>query len=717
LWLIPSAEDAKPPKSLAGLAEGVRLYRDARHEEALKFFTAPALEDSALSHYARYFSGLVYLNTSRPDRARAAFAVVHKAQPVGFLSEAAARREAEAAAAAGDFPAAVALYEEVAAKKNAAPEAVLLALAQAHDKSGDRGKALETFTRLYYEFPLSELAAVAAAELGDARNAQALRQSETRYKLELGRAERLFASRRYQAAREAFDVLKQVASGDDKELVSLRLAECDHYLGRHAAARDALLPFLERASRKAEARFFHLTATRELGRHDEYIRLARALVKDFPDSSWAEETLNNLGTHYILVDEDGEAAKVFAQLYSTFPQGRHAARAAWKAGWWAFKHGDHDRTIDYFESAASRFPRSDYRPTWLYWAARARELSGDRTGAAGVYRIVHADYQASYYGRISAPRLKAIDTKAAVRPGTVTGAPEPAVALASGEASEDESPAVSGPPPNAETIRLLASLELYDLARDEVLFAQRNHGDSALLNATLAWTYYKQNDLRRGTVYMKRAYPHYLSSEGASLPAELLRVIFPLDHWASIKRHSARNGLDPYLVAALINQESAFLPDARSRANAIGLMQILPSTGRRLARQQRVPRFTAGALTRPDLNIQLGTAYFADLSRRLGGVHLALASYNAGAHRVSIWTSERPGLQRDEFIDDIPFPETQQYVKKILGTAEDYRALYGEMGIVAKPAPAKPGPQKAAPVKKPTTKKPPAKPSPKPKPR
>ena len=82
-------------------------------------------------------------------------------------------------------------------------------------------------------------------------------------------------------------------------------------------------------------------------------------------------------------------------------------------------------------------------------------------------------------------------------------------------------------------------------------------------------------------------------------------------------------------------------------------------------------------LTTAETNIRMGTAYFADLVKQFGGVHLALASYNAGESRVARWMAERPGVERDEFIDDIPFPETQNYVKKILGTAEDYRRLYG----------------------------------------
>jgi soluble lytic murein transglycosylase len=83
------------------------------------------------------------------------------------------------------------------------------------------------------------------------------------------------------------------------------------------------------------------------------------------------------------------------------------------------------------------------------------------------------------------------------------------------------------------------------------------------------------------------------------------------------------------------------------------------------------------------VNAAIGTTYLADLMAQFGGAPYALAGYNAGGHRVSRWRAERPGLPEDEWIDDIPFPETQNYVKRILGTAEDYRRLYG--GGVLKP--------------------------------
>jgi len=232
-------------------------------------------------------------------------------------------------------------------------------------------------------------------------------------------------------------------------------------------------------------------------------------------------------------------------------------------------------------------------------------------------------------------------------------------------------------------IRALIANELYDDAMNELQYAERAWGDSPAIQATMALVYSRQGDLRRGINAMKRAYPQYMAAGGEDLPIEMLKVLFPVAYWDAIKRHSKAHGLDPYLVAALTAQESTFDPEIRSAANAVGLMQVLPSTGRRYAKRMGLRRFRPSMLTQPETNLRLGTAIFADLVGRFGGVHLALASYNAGEGAVERWVGERPGLPRDEFIDDIPYPETQNYVKRIVGTAEDYRRLYGELGASA----------------------------------
>jgi soluble lytic murein transglycosylase len=218
---------------------------------------------------------------------------------------------------------------------------------------------------------------------------------------------------------------------------------------------------------------------------------------------------------------------------------------------------------------------------------------------------------------------------------------------------------------------------MYDEAAAELKRLQATGQGSPVVDATLAYALNRQGKLRPAITAMRRAYPQFMAEGGEALPREILTVIFPIDYWELIQSHAVAKKLDPFLVAALVAQESTFQADVRSSADAWGLMQIIPGTGRRYARSIGIKPFSTSRLTEPETNVRIGTTYFSDLLRQFGDTAPALAAYNAGESRVAKWLAERPGLDRDEFIDDIPFPETQNYVKRILGTAEDYRILYG----------------------------------------
>jgi soluble lytic murein transglycosylase len=672
LWFVPSEKErARQPASHEALAAAAEQYAAGDFKQALTLANR-ASSGGTLQDYASLYVGLSQLRVGLASDARRTLDKVRE-NAHGYVAVAASLGSAEAAEALGDYAAAIAIYEQLVENKTAVNDDVLSRLGRAALAAGDGKKAADAFTRVYYEFPLGTEATAAAEQL------TALEDHRANFKLDLGRASILFGARRYTEARAAYQTLVAQTSGDDRELADLRIAECDFFVGRYDAAREALKPYLDEAARKAEARFFYLSAFRELGQHDQYVMLTRALVTDFPDSSWSEEALNNLGTHYILNNEDELAAQVFAELYQKFPKGPRAERAAWKGGWWSYKNGDYANTITSFENAATAFPRSDYRPSFLYWAARSHAKLGHPDEAAARLRLVHSDYGNSYYGRLAAQHL--------ARRGDPLGMDRPV------SASRQPLSSTAPRPPTETRIRALLAAGLYDDALNELRYAQRTWGGSPELDATMAWTYQQMGELRRAITLMRRVYPQFLTAGGEELPTEILQVIFPLTYWNSIRKHSIARELDPYLVAALIAQESTFDPRARSSANAWGLMQIVPSTGRRLARALKIRRFSTATLTEPDTNIRMGTLHFSQLVRQYGGVHYALASYNAGDSRVLRWKAERPGLDEDEFIDDIPFPETQNYVKRILGTAEDYRRLYGERGGRPLPVAGEPTPR------------------------
>jgi soluble lytic murein transglycosylase len=162
-----------------------------------------------------------------------------------------------------------------------------------------------------------------------------------------------------------------------------------------------------------------------------------------------------------------------------------------------------------------------------------------------------------------------------------------------------------------------------------------------------------------------------------NLPREFWTLLYPKTFWDHIIPHATRHRLSPYLVLSLIRQESAFNPRAFSHAGARGLMQLIPSTARIVARQTRVRRFNLHMLFEPHANIQLGTHYFSSQLQQFDHNSVfALAAYNAGPHRVEQWRQRWSDLPIDEFIEQIPFDETRLYVKLILRNLLVYEYLY-----------------------------------------
>lgn len=657
LWLAPAEST-----TTSDLARGVSLVDAGRAADALPLLT-PSLSDPVLGPYARLHLGRAQLSLRAPERAAAAAREVMATNPSGHLGESAGWLLAVSLEEADRWPEAVAAWQSLAASAPATPALVFLRLGQAADKAGSGVVAREAYTRIHYDWPASaeaEAADAALARVGFAAGSGPMER-------EVARARALYAARRYSAARDAYSRVLPRVRGDDRDLAVLRLAQCDVHLQRYQRGLEGLDAYLKSgaAANRVEAAYSRLAAWRGLRRADYPARVDQ-FVAEYPSSVLAETALNELATHHILANDDAAAAAVFTTMYARYPSGSYADRAAWRAGWWAYRAGNLRETIRLFESAATSLSRADYRPSWLYWTGRSYERLKQHDTARLWYLRTIADYRNSYYGRIAMRALTTLPgggwTAADIVPLR-----DPARAVVAGVA----------PAGTALAQRLLAA-GLWDDAIAELRRVQAAAGRATpVIEATIAFALNRKGDLRPAITAMRRAYPQFMSDGGEHLPERMLKVIFPVAHDDLIARYARERSLDRYLVTALVAQESTFQADVRSAANAWGLMQLLPSTGRRYASRLGVKPFSTGRLTEPETNVRLGTAYLADLLDQFGDAAPALAAYNAGENRVERWQAERRGVPRDEFIDDIPFPETQNYVKRILGTAEDYRILYG----------------------------------------
>ena len=293
--------------------------------------------------------------------------------------------------------------------------------------------------------------------------------------------------------------------------------------------------------------------------------------------------------------------------------------------------------------------RSDSR--WTYFAARLSELTGDKAGAQALYR--DAARKPEFHGFLAADR---IDQPYALCPWV----------------PQDDATAKAAVARDPAIVRAMA---LYQIDRSG--WAQREWDDALT----------RFDDTRRRLAvevaqqhgwFDRAVFALGKDAKGQSRPEELrlYQLRFPLHHDATIRREAAKNKLDPAWIAAEIRAESVFNPNARSPANAMGLMQVLPGTGSDVARRIGAPWGGANSLYDPDTNIMLGSAYLRQMLDTYGGQpYFAIAGYNAGPAPLARWQSQRPGMDPDFWIETISYKETRDYVARVLAfsTVYDWR--------------------------------------------
>jgi TolA-binding protein len=329
-WFVRESRGAATDSTLDRFARGVKAIGSGNFAAGLPLVNDPELVSTPLADYARYYTGIALQGLSRTTEADAVFTALMRRAPSGYLREAVPLRLAEIAQAQQDSARAEHILRDLKLEEVSAPEEALLRLATVEEAAGHRDHALEAYRRLYYDYPL----AIQADEAGHAieRLQPIVTLPEELVTRALARAERLFTARRWLDARAAFDGISRTVQGDTRDLVSLRLAECDYRLDRYRAARDGVKPFTSGGPLAAEARFFYASAVKALGDRVSYVSLTRELAADYPESEWAAEALNTLAQFYLTTDEDAAADQVFREILAKFPKHRYAERAAWKGG-------------------------------------------------------------------------------------------------------------------------------------------------------------------------------------------------------------------------------------------------------------------------------------------------------------------------------------------------------------------------------------------------
>jgi soluble lytic murein transglycosylase len=648
--------------ALAWLVVGYAHTLDRDFAKAIEPLNRAKAGASEVGDYVAYYLGDAYLRTGHNAEALATLADFSKRFPDSLLIRDAHLLYATALVTE-ERPHEAALLLE----KDRAPvrSDIELEIGRAYLAAGEKQKAAEAFRNVYFNLPGSSEAEAAGAELRKLEVTGSAAERRTR-------ADLLFKGKHYGEAAEEYRALAGEAGTPNKVELQLLLANSLEKSGRSHDAKQ-LLHAMGTQTGDAEAERLYLLSETQRSTSDEnaVLETVNQLRQFGPSSPWLEQALLSAGNMYLLKRDYDHAIDHFRELQQRFPNGAKASYAHWKAAWLSFRQGRIEDARKGFEDQIALYPDSAEVPAALYWRARLAEEENNPGMASAFYLKLGSRFRNYYYAELGRERLDGLkgapqDVHYAILDHVPPLATTPKVAT-------------SDPPDDDLRVaraRLLSNGALADLAVRELQAAVKEEGAS-WAPPEMAKAYQDIGRYDRGIEVMKRLTPNYFAIDLTDLPRPYWEALFPKAYWNDLSKYSAANGLDPYLVASLIRQESEFNAAAVSRANAVGLMQLLPKTGRTVAKQVKLKGYKAPQLYDPAVNLELGTRYFKEMVDKYNGkFEYALAAYNAGDDRVSDWLGEGHYRDAPEFVESIPFTETREYVQAILRNASVYRKLY-----------------------------------------
>lgn len=411
----------------------------------------------------------------------------------------------------------------------------------------------------------------------------------------------------------------------------------------------------------------------------------RLMWTDYPSSGLLPKAFIEAGNAARDARVKSEESYFFGEALSRFPERVEVAGAQFELAWLEHEAGRYDSAASMLIEHLARYTDRDttFRGRAGYWAARNAERANRISEACAIYEALTYRYSANWYGHLGLERLNAMrGSGQCLAPQSATDSSALSVAIrnlkkvtvAPERSSEREAERIA-------KASDLSSVGLFDWAEAEIQDAHRTAGSSPRVSMAAASCYRLKGDNTGAFLALAKSYPDYAQMFPEEMSKEEWSIFYPLTNWNEISFWAGQRGLDPFKVAGLIRQESVFNPRAKSSANALGLMQLLLSTARLVAKKYNASTAAVFAdnLYDPALNIELGTAYMKDQLEKYGRIEYMAAAYNAGPGRVSQWRNSLP-LDIDEFVEEIPFRETRMYVQGVVRNTAQYRRLYDENG-------------------------------------
>lgn len=631
---------------------GMAALRMNNFEEAVTHLADAESKLPLIADYAVFFQAEALLKLKRYPAAAAKAASIQVSFPSSKLLRRSEKLYADILFESGDYKGALKLYQAYVEKYPSGNDAVdaSFSLARCREESSDAAGALQIYRSIWLNSPASPLASKSQERLRQLER-PGLKVSPYTAEELLKRASTLYVLNDYSASLKTLEAIP--VSSQSQAVISridLRIGMAQYRLRQYKQAEKQFVKASASSLSgvSSEARFWLAKTLERQDLKERALAMYLELAGEGKKQEFADDALIEAAGLKRSLGQYAEAARLFEQSARVSAEKKTIAKAAWDSGWCRYLAGEYPAAAAAFKGLLTDEVQ---REKVLYWLGRTLEKSGD-AAAASYYRTLQDEFPAGFYATWYREQRGIADIREALGNRN---------ALA-------ELPLPTG----FDKARLLASLGMFEEARTEMAAARKKNGEKKGQFPAYARGYLEIRDYGSAIALFMQNRP--VPWDKASLP--LWIAGYPRAYSELISQNAALNGLSEGLVYALIRAESGFAPAVKSSAGAIGLMQMMPATAKLTAREKG--EFNPQRLTVPEFNIRLGTKHLHDLMKEYNGDVIDMAAaYNAGSGALERWKKSFKGLNKDEFIENIPYQETRDYVKKVYASASTYRQLYG----------------------------------------
>jgi soluble lytic murein transglycosylase len=677
-------------------SDGVKKFEEGNYLSAEYYFNKIKDTYKVLSDHVNYYLAKSQLMQEKYSLSAENYSKIKNIYPDSIFFEKANLEYADLLYIQQKYPQAETNYESFVKDF---PESELIPyslfqLAICQEKNSKFESAFENYKKIWLEFPENEYAddaLINITSLSDKKLTESFTPSNEQL---YSRGVIFFELYQYESAIGEFN--KIIESDKNSSLppalyskTLFKLGMCYFNLRDYQKSTEVLISCYEKFPSESyadDSLYFLGRAFTSLGQEDNSINYYQKVLEKYSQGNYADDSLYRIGRIYFLRGDFENAAANYEKIINNYPGGDKISDAYWELGWIQFKGGDYNSAKNTFQGMKARFKGTSVGEEAMFWEARCLQKLEENDAAANIYKEIIDSKTYTYYTFASQRSLKLIDVEYDIPKIDNSVYPDnPKIAALLPEVYKDienidtnnNSGSQSGKFTHIDKAKELLNLEFYTSAAKEIEAGSGEFEQDNLSILEISTLYLKAKDYLNSQKLIVK----YLSKlkSGLSNPYKdyVYYLLYPYGFKEYIDKYSKQFNVDPLFVLAVIREESRFQPDAGSFAGALGLMQIIPKTGKGIASQLGIPDFNSQMLLDPEISIRMGSYY---LSKQLENFnqnkYYACGAYNGGPGSMSKWISSWGDKDIDEFIEYVSYDETRNYIKKVMGSYFLYQLLY-----------------------------------------